>query len=468
MDQNTEVENGVIKFAGLEVPRDLRKVNFFFLFFNTVLIATLQAMPAIIQPAFLKDIIKVSPEFFGSINGLLQNMSQIATLAFVGMVGVLSDKVGRKILAVFGFIMLVIFFYLFGRSNEIAATLSIPSGLAANVCAGLLFTWSRASEFTQFAPSLFVLYVVRFIIGIGIILCVPQFITMVADYTYPKDRGKGMALNGIMFGLGSTIVFVVFAPIGRKSGVESLFMFSSIIALVGVIATWVFLKDRLPEIKNKKTGVREIFQVVNKSLALKASYLCCLITRSDAIVFATFLITWAVQISDNYNLTSGAATMKGSIPMIVLSIATLIAFPFAGVMLDRWGRAPTIITSLFCGGGGMLLISLCPNPFTALIYVPVVLAGFGMSGYLAGANTLASDASPKSMVGSILGGLNTMQPIGVLFFLAAGGYVFDVLGPGWVFALKGAANIILGIWMFTVRKRIKFESTMIQREVNNT
>jgi MFS family permease len=225
--------------------------------------------------------------------------------------------------------------------------------------------------------------------------------------------------------------------------------------LAGVIATWVFLKDRLPEIKTKKTGVREIFQVVNKSLALKASYLCCLITRSDAIVFATFLIAWAVQISDDYHLTSAEATMKGAIPMIVLSIATILAFPVAGVMLDRWGRAPTIITSLFCGGAGILLVSQCPNPFTHLIYVPVVLAGFGMAGYLAGANTLASDASPKSIVGSILGGLNTMQPIGVLFFLTAGGYVFDVLGPVWVFALKGSANIILGIWMFTVRKRIK-------------
>ena len=463
----TEVENGVIKFAGLEVPGDLKKVNFFFLFFNTVLIATLQAMPAIIQPAFLKDIIKVSPEFFGSINGLLQNMSQIAMLAFVGVIGILSDKVGRKILAVFGFIILTIFYYLYGMSNEIATALSIPSGIAANVCAGLLFMWSRASEFTQFAPGLLISYVLRFMIGIGVILCVPQFITMVADYTCTKDRGKGMALNGIMFGLGSTIVFVVFAPIGRKSGVEILFVFSSIIALVGVIATWAFLKDRLPEINTKKTGAGEVFKVVNKSMALKASYLCCLITRSDAIVFATFLITWAVQISDNYNLTSGAATMKGSIPMIVLSIATLIAFPFAGIMLDRWGRAPTIITSLLCGGLGILLISLCPNPFTPLIYIPVVLAGFGMAGYLAGANTMATDASPKSMVGSVLGGLNTMQPIGVLFFLAAGGYVFDVFGPGWVFALKGGANIILGIWMLTVRKRINIELTMTKRVVND-
>jgi len=75
----------------------------------------LMVMPAIIQPAFLQDIIKVAPDFFGSINGFLQNMSQIATLAFVAMVGVLSDKVGRKILAVIG-IFLSYFFLLCFRS----------------------------------------------------------------------------------------------------------------------------------------------------------------------------------------------------------------------------------------------------------------------------------------------------------------------------------------------------------------
>jgi MFS family permease len=105
----------------------------------------------------------------------------------------------------------------------------------------------------------------------------------------------------------------------------------------------------------------------------------------------------------------------------------------------------------------MLLISVSPSPFSPILYLAVLLAGVGMAGSIAGANTLATDASPKGMVGSILGGVNTMQPIGALFFIGAGGYLFDKMGPGWAFGLKGVANLVLFIWVFTVKGAINAE-----------
>jgi MFS family permease len=449
------------KFAGIEVPPDLTRTNFLILYLNTLLTGILMAVPAIIQPAFLKDIIGVSPDFFGYINAFLQNMSQVATLALVGMVGVLSDKVGRKILTVIGFIVLVIFFYLFGLSREIATLLHIPSGTAAAICAALSFAPARAAEFSAFGPGLCVAYVMRFMVAIGVILCYPQFLTMVADYTQEKDRGKGMAFNGIMMGLASLVVFGAIAPLAREGGVKGLFLVSSLIALAGVLCTGVFLKDRIPEQKRQHLGFKDILRMVNKSRALKASYLCCLITRADVAVLATFIISWAVKVADQYQMTSAAATRKGSIPMIVISVVSFAAFPAIGILLDRWGRVPTIILSLMVGGTGMLLIAISPNPFSGLIFLAVVLAGFGLAGSIAGANTLATDASPKNMVGSILGGLNTMSPIGMLFFLQVGGYVFDVLGPGWAFGIKGAASLMLGIWLFSIRHQVKAEQTKV-------
>jgi MFS family permease len=451
MSEKSEAKKGVKKFAGIEVPSDLTRANFFFLYLNTLFIGMLMVMPAIIQPAFLKDMIKVSPDFFGFINGFLQNMSQVATLAFVGIVGVLSDKVGRKIIAIIGFITLFIFFYLLGLSNQIAAVLHIPADMSAYICAALSFAPAKAAAFTEFAPGLFIAYIIRFIIGIGLVLCYPQFITMVADYTYEKDRGKGMAMNGIMMGLASIIVFAAFAPIGRKGGVSSLFIVSSILSLLGFIFTVIYLKDRLPETKAKKKGLKEIFPVVKKSLPLKASYICCLITRADIVVIATYLVSWAVKSADSYNITSEVATQKGAIPMIVMGLVSFIAFPVIGILLDKWGRVPTIILCLIVGGIGLLLMAASPNPFTGLIFFAVALAGIGMAGSVVGANTLATDASPKDMVGSILGGLNTMQPLGVFFFLLLGGYLFDTYGPGWAFGIKGAANLILAVWMFTVK-----------------
>jgi hypothetical protein len=50
-----------------------------------------------------------------------------------------------------------------------------------------------------------------------------------------------------------------------------------------------------------------------------------------------------------------------------------------------------------------------------------------------------------------------MSPIGMLFFLQVGGYVFDVLGPGWAFGIKGVASLLLGIWLFSIRRQVAAE-----------
>jgi MFS family permease len=143
--------------------------------------------------------------------------------------------------------------------------------------------------------------------------------------------------------------------------------------------------------------------------------------------------------------------MKSSIPMIIMGVFSLLAFPVIGILIDKWGRVQTILLALFAGGIGMIVLAICPNPFSGLVYLGVVLAAFGMAGSIAGANTLAADASPPGMLGGIMGGLNTMQPIGVLFFLGLGGYLFDKMGPGWAFGLKGVGTVVLAIWIFMVK-----------------
>jgi MFS family permease len=99
-------------------------------------------------------------------------------------------------------------------------------------------------------------------------------------------------------------------------------------------------------------------------------------------------------------------------------------------------------------------MALTENPFSPALYIFASMIGIGFAGAVTGSNTLASDASPKAMLGSIMGGLNTMQPIGVLIFLQVGGLLFDKVGYWGPFALKGIADVICGLWILSVRKRI--------------
>jgi MFS family permease len=453
---NTDIK--VKKFAGIEIPPGLTKGNFFFLYLNTLIIGMLVIIPNIIQPAFLKDVIQVPDDIFGFTNSFLQNISQVATLALVGIVGVLSDRFGRKILATIGFSVLVVFYYLLGLSRDIAASLHVPEGLAADICAFISFAPSRAADFADFAPALLVAYGIRLILGIGMILCYPQFITMVSDYTYQKDRGKGMALNGIMMGLASIIIFAFIAPLGEVIGLSGLFALTSAMAIAGVVLTWFFLKERRTESKGEdKKSVLDIMKLVVKSPSLKASYLCSLISRPDMSITSLFVIVWAVQAGAQLQMSSETATQAGAKPMIVMSLAAFIAMPLVGMMLDRWGRIQTVILTLLMGGIGLVLLGVSSSPFSVLTLGAVVLIGTGFAGAVTGTNTLATDASPKHLVGSMLGGLNTMMPIGVIFFQQLGGYLFDVLGPGWIFGIKGVANILFAVWLFIGRKKIYAE-----------
>ena len=153
MEEQKDVTQPARKFVGIVVPSDLSRSKFFFLYFNTLIAGVIMVMPAILQPAFLKDVIQVSMDFFGSINGLLQNMSQVATLIFVGYFGMLSDRTGRKILATIGFIVLAISYVLYLYSNQIAVALHLPAGLSATICAALSFAPARAAEFSDFGQG---------------------------------------------------------------------------------------------------------------------------------------------------------------------------------------------------------------------------------------------------------------------------------------------------------------------------
>ena len=457
MADSVETTKKVPKFAGITVLPGLTKINYFLMFFNTFMLGILMTVTAVLQPAFMKDIIKIDQEFAGTIISFLQNMSQIATLLFVAWIGSLSDKTGRKILVLASFIVLFIAFYLFKISNEIAIGMGISPDMAATICAWLSFAPEKAAAFTSFAPGLLVTYVARFLIGFGLILGYPQLITMAADYTSTKDRGKGMAMNGMASGLAALVMFGMFGAIMKKGGVLAGFDACLIMAAIGAVLTAVFMKDRMPEKAPEKQGLKDVFPLLKESKALKAAYWSALITRADIVVLATYLVAWGVMVGPAAGYDSGKATLMATIPMMIMGVVSLLAFPVIGIMLDKKGRMPTLIFSVICAGLGMILVALAPSPFHPLCYVAAIVAGIGMAGSIVAANTLAMDASPITLMGAVMGGLSTMSPLGILFFLGVGGILYDSVAPGAAFALKGVASLVLAVWLFMVRNAVNVE-----------
>jgi DHA1 family tetracycline resistance protein-like MFS transporter len=153
-------------------------------------------------------------------------------------------------------------------------------------------------------------------------------------------------------------------------------------------------------------------------------------------------------------MTPVKATARGGIVMMVMSVFGFFSNPIAGILIDRVGRTQVIIGGLLASGTGLCLMAITGNPFSPMMFLYVPLVGVGFSSAATGANTLASDAAPKSMRGSIMGSLNMMQPVGVLFFLQVGGLLFDKGGYWAPFLLKGIASLVNAVWIFVIRDRI--------------
>lgn len=442
-------------FAGIRVLPGITRLHYCSLYFTTLLIGIAMVMPAVLQPAFLKEVIGVSPDYFGSINSFLSIISQVATLALAGVLGVFSDRVGRRPLAVLGFAVTAVFFVLYYHAGPIAAFVQVPEGISADVCALISFVPGRSSEFYGFAPGLLTVYCLRFGLGVGFVMVLQQLVTMAADYSSEDDRGRAMALNGMMIGIASAVVFGLAAPFVKNRGVEAAFYLAAALACTGMLGCLVCLKDHVQARRSAVPRLRDIIPVVRRSPLLQAGYLCALVTRADVVVASTFITTWGVMLSAEHGFTSEQATARIALPMVVFTIVSLLAFPLVGILLDRWGRMPTIIASLLMGGIGMLLLAASSGPFSGWVYAAMVMVALGMPGTMAGANTLTADGAPPGMVGSVMGGMTTMQPIGIIFFLVAGGYAFDALGPGWAFGLKGTATLILGLGLLLTCRRIR-------------
>jgi NNP family nitrate/nitrite transporter-like MFS transporter len=419
------------RFAGIPVPPDLKKSHFFNLYLASFFIACLMGMPAILQPAFLKEIINIPRDQAGSINSGLQIMSQIATLLFVGAIGVLSDKIGRRILVIWGCVVCGVFYLVFGFTKDISLALGISS----------------------VGGQVAVAYIIRFFIGIGLMLSFYQTGTLCADYTTPRDRGKAMALHGAMIGLSSIFVFGVIAQVAGKMGLMSMFYMAGALGLLGLISS-LGIADHLPKEKAPKLGLKAIYREVSRSRTLKVGYIVTLVTRVDIIVITTYLMVWMVYAAEKFGLSPVKATAKGGLVMMVMALVTLVAYPILGILLDRVGRVPIIIAGAFAAGIAFCLIAATGNPFAPVMFIYVPLMSVGFSAASLGAMALTADASPKPLLGSILGGLNTMQPIGILIFLLLGGYLFDKIGYWTPFALKGIIDIACGLWVLSVKKGI--------------
>jgi MFS family permease len=144
----------------------------------------------------------------------------------------------------------------------------------------------------------------------------------------------------------------------------------------------------------------------------------------------------------------GHAEAAGRAGLVIglIGLSALVSIPAWGTVIEKYGRVPAIIMGLAISGIGFFSFGFIVNPFGWQILIPAVLTGLGQAGCLLAPQTLTIDLAPENIRGSVLGAFNTVGCIGIIFFLQAGGFLFDWWGPPAPFLFTGFANLLVMIY----------------------
>ena len=225
------------------------------------------------------------------------------------------------------------------------------------------------------APNLEVLYISRFVTGLGLGAAMPTMISVVGDEATETNRGK---LNSLMYcGLPVGAIFVaglaIFFP---NIQWQTIFLIGGITPLILLPFMAVILKDKVTSAENV-TVTAEPVPAMHEILFKNNTYKQTLplwVSFFFTLMINYILISWL----PNLLMDQGLSKSEAFTVMLVFQVGAVIGTLGLGYLLDRlklWQMAVIIYTGLF-----VAVLILFTTHSLALLIVAGVLGGVFSTG----------------------------------------------------------------------------------------
>jgi len=347
--------------------------------------------------AYAQTLSGATPYLIGEalgIYGLTQGLLQIPF-------GLLSDKIGRKVMIVLGLI-------LFGIGSAVAAVSTSIGGIIVG----------RALQ------------------GAGAVGSV--ILALVADLTAEDNRTKAMALVGITIG-ASFMVALVAGPITAKLiGVAGIFWLMVGLALVGIALTaFVVPSPRQLRVHRDAEAVPSLIGAVLRNTELLRLDLG--IFSLHAMLTASFLVVPGL-LRETFNLSIHNDWMV-YLPVLVVSVAVMVP---AIIVAERHRR----MKGVFVAAVVALLVSQvmlyldAGNLYVLLAALVIFFSAFNVME--ASLPSLITKVAPPDAKGTAMGLYSSLQFLGIFAGGIIGGWAHQHGGDAGVFALTAA---LAALWL---------------------
>jgi MFS family permease len=323
--------------------------------------------------------------------------------------GVLSDRIGRKVMIVLGLV-------LFGIGSAIAASSRSIDGII----------WGRVLQ------------------GAGAVGSV--ILALVADLTAEENRTKAMALVGMTIGSSFLLAIVTGPVIAGWIGVSGIFWLMSVLALVGIgITAFIVPTPRRRSIHREAETVPALLGATLRNPELLR--LDFGIFALHAMLTASFLVVPGL-LHGTLGLSSRDQWLV-YLPVLLVSVAIMVP---AIIVAERHRRMKAVLV----GAVGALAVSQLMlaagghDVYVLIAAMTLFFAGFNVME--ASLPSLVTKTAPSGSTGTATGIYSSSQFLGIFVGGVAGGWLHQTEGSAGVFVFAGALSVLWLLLAATMRR----------------
>lgn len=348
--------------------------------------------------------------------------TEFVLLAVFGLVGVAADRIGRRQIFAIGLLLMGLSYVLHAYAFEI---------------------WQ--------------LFGARVLYAVGIGAATGMLATILADYPQEISRGRVVAVSGALTGLGVVLIKLMFGD-GARVLVDSLglsedsvlplglFLIAAVAFVTAAVAGWGLqpgtptTREERPPVKELLTaGVREA--ISNPRIAV--AYAGAFVARSDLVILGSFLTLWGRFAVESAGITGSDAQAMSVRPFAVAQTAGLLWIVVLGFLLEKRDRLVALAVAFAVATIGYLGMWFVDDLLSVRSIPVLCMLGAGQISAFWGATTLIGREAPKASRGTVVGAFNLSGVLGILVFVALGGYLYDRFGPAAPFLMVGSANLLV-------------------------
>ncbi|MEE4185865.1 MAG: MFS transporter [Gammaproteobacteria bacterium] len=373
------------------------------------------------QPYLFEEVLKIPEKEQGPLAGNLTFLSEIVVICSIGLIGAMSDKIGRKPVWSFGFFMMALGYFLYPFATDSTQLTIFRMLFAVGLAANTAMLPAVANDYCTDASRGKIIAVCFMLNGLGFILLLTPLRLLLGVFTEVTGGDPVQTARLWIWSAAGVCLFVsTVLLLGLKSGAPAQ------------------LEKREPLLATLKIGIR-----AGKRLRVALAYFSAVVARGDLAVLSTFFVLWLTQEGMAAGMSVTEASSLALKFYILIQVFALCWLPFFGWIIDRIDRVAGLALAMLLAGGGYASLFFLDSPLGIGMYFSAVLVGMGEMSANLSTLTLIGSVAPEKGRGAVIGLFSLCGAIGILIIAKGGGYLSGIYGPIAPFMLVACANMVV-------------------------